>query len=362
VGDIDGDGMQDLAIGDQVGNRVLIYKGRASWPLTLTDVQADYKITTDATYAGSAFGFSMAPRGDFNGDGVDDFIVSAPSFNARVGRAVVIYGRPGFGDLGVPDVTRGLEIGGDASLNRTQFGLAMVGLGHFYAVTTGTTMVVSAPGLGNATSTSDNQGRLYAFHGRGPGAPILATDADQVRVGPGKAARIGQTLMNLGPLVNGLASLGSGNSGDSVSVPGFGGTGYLLSGTQAAGPLSNAVIIVQSGGTGGGQVMFGGGFSGRDSTVSLIGDGRPDLAFSSQNTSTSTQSALDIFDGVQVAGLVGTVDSTTKATIHVPMPVGWLGKAPGGGNLIRDINGDGHPDFALADQFGVVPGRVAVFF
>jgi hypothetical protein len=46
----------------------------------------------------------------------------------------------------------------------------------------------------------------------------------------------------------------------------------------------------------------------------------------------------------------------------VPMPAGWLGKAPGGANLIRDINGDGHPDFAVGDQFGVVPGRVAVFF
>jgi hypothetical protein len=39
-----------------------------------------------------------------------------------------------------------------------------------------------------------------------------------------------------------------------------------------------------------------------------------------------------------------------------------MATASGVGSLIRDINGDGHPDFALGDQFGAVPGRVAVFW
>jgi hypothetical protein len=44
------------------------------------------------------------------------------------------------------------------------------------------------------------------------------------------------------------------------------------------------------------------------------------------------------------------------------LPAGWTATALGLGDLIRDINGDGFADFALGDQFGVVPGRVVVFW
>src|SRR5450432_1251004 len=54
IGDIDNDGLPDLAISDATSaERVYIYKGRQAWPMTLTDAQADYVISTDATYAGT---------------------------------------------------------------------------------------------------------------------------------------------------------------------------------------------------------------------------------------------------------------------------------------------------------------------
>jgi hypothetical protein len=371
IGDIDHDGRQDIAIADQGNNRVLIYRGRATWPAAMTDAVGtatgpDFAITTDATWAGTAFGLTMAPLGDFDNDGSDDFVIGASAYAAgtpptRVGRVAVIYGRAGFTSVALPDATRSLEIAGDGALNRSQFGLALVGLGHFYTTTPGTTLVVSAPGLGNATSTSDNEGRLYAFHGRGPGAAIAATSADHVRVGAMKAARIGQTLVNLGPIVNTLPALGCGNNGDSVTVAGSPGTAYVLSGAATSGPFANLLVLIQSGGSGVGQVMFGGGFSGRDATVSLIGDSTPDLAMTAQSTGTATPVALDIFDGAKVAGLTGPVDATTKADVHVPMPAGWSGAALGLSNLIKDIDGDGHPDFALGDQFMTSQGRVVVF-
>jgi hypothetical protein len=371
IGDIDHDGRQDLAIADQGNNRVLIYRGRATWPAAMTDAVGtatgpDFAITADATWAGTAFGLTMAPLGDFDNDGTDDFVIGASAYAAgtpptRVGRVAVIYGRAGFTSVALPDATRSLEIAGDATLNRSQFGLALVGLGHFYATTPGTTLVVSAPGLGNASSTSDNEGRLYAFHGRGPGAAIAATAADHVRVGAMKASRIGQTLVNLGPVVNALPALGCGNNGDSVTVTGSAGTAYLLSGSTTAGPLANLLVLIQSGASGVGQIMFGGGFSGRDATVSLIGDSKPDLAMTAQSSSTATPVALDIFDGAKVPALTGTVDATMKADVHVPMPAGWSGGALGLSNLIKDIDGDGYPDFALGDQFMASTGRVVVF-
>jgi hypothetical protein len=357
IGDIDRDGLQDLAIGDPNGQRVLIYRGRVTWPIALADTDADYVINTDATWAGSGFGVSMAPLGDFDGDGTDDFVIGAQVYNARVGRAAVIYGRSGFTTFSLPNTTRSLEIGGDPSLVQSSFGSKVVGLGHFFSVTVGTTMIVAAPGIGNSSSASSNEGRLYSFHGRGPGAAIDVTAADNIRVGPAKGAKIGATLFNLGPVVNTLPSLGAGNTGDTTTVPGANGNGFVLSGTAASGPFATLLAVFQSGSASVGQVMFGGGLSGRDTTLSLIGGAEPDLALTG-----ATSTTLDILDGSRVPALSSPSDTKVAGDVHVPLPVGWLGTASGIGNLTRDINGDGFPDFALGDQFGTVPGRVAVFW
>jgi hypothetical protein len=358
IGDIDGDGRTDLAISDTTGVRALVFKGRATWPATLTDAQADYVISTDASWAASAFGTAIAPLGDFDGDGAADFAIGAPGFGSLSGRVAVIYGRTGFTSFMLPDATRSLEIASDSTLNRPQLGLALVGLGHFYTVTTGTTIVISAPGLGSATSTSSNEGRLYAFHGRGPGAPIAVTTADHVLTGPGKGARIGQTLVNVGPVVNATPSLGAGNSVDTLSVPGTNGSAFVLSGAATTGPFASRLIFFQQGANGVGQVIFGGGFSGQDAFVSIIGDGKPDVAL----TSLQLAGSLDIVDGSKITGITSPADTISAGDVHVPLPAGWSATAAGVGNLIRDINGDGYPDFALGDQFGVVPGRVAVFW
>ena len=361
IGDIDHDGFEDLAIADfPTGQQVFIFKGRATWPAALADTQADYVITTGAAFAGSNFGNSIARLGDFDGDGVDDFVVGAPLYNTRVGRMVVVYGRTGFTSLALPDATntRALEISGDPALTKSQLGIAVTGLGHFYTTTTGTTLAASAPGLGAPSNASDNEGRIYTFHGRGPGAAIDASSADNVRVGPAKGAELGEILSNLGPVVGGLNSLGTGNTVDAFSVPGANGTAFVFSGPTASNPLANLLTLYQSGvSAGSGAVLFGGGFSGRDSFVSLIGDAKPDLAIVATNIST-----VEIVSGSRISGLTGPTDMKFGADVHVPLPSGWLGTAAGGQNLLNDINGDGLPDFALGNVFGTVPGSVAVFW
>ena len=94
IGDIDNDGLPDLAIADPLTTlRVFIYKGRAIWPMMLTDADADYVITTDASYAASGFGLSLAGIGDFTGDGVNDLAIGARGFAGGVGRVVIVPGR-----------------------------------------------------------------------------------------------------------------------------------------------------------------------------------------------------------------------------------------------------------------------------
>ena len=356
IGDIDGDGMPDIAIADRpTGLQVFIYKGRVTWPMTLTDAQADYVITTDATYAASQFGSAIEGLGDFNGDGVADFAISAPLYNSRVGRVLVVDGRTGFTSFTAPSTTRALEIGADPVLARTQLGVGLAGLGHFYSVTTGTTLAVSAPGL--PVQPSDNAGRIYAFHGRAPGAAIAVTSADNTVVGSAAGALIGNQLANLGHLTSAVSSLGSSNLSDAVSVAGTTGTAFILSGTATTGPVASSVVVYETGTTLPGQTLFGGGFSGTDSVVSLIGNATADFAISGQVGGT-----LDIVDGSKLSSLTSPINTTTAADVHVPMPSGWGGTIGGARNLIKDINGDGYPDFALGDVFGTVPGRVAVFW
>jgi hypothetical protein len=271
-----------------------------------------------------------------------------------LGRVVVVYGRSGFSSFTVPDTTRALEIAPDPALARTQFGTSMTGLGHFYSGT-GTTLIVSATGL--VSQPSDNAGRLYAFHGRGPGAAINATAADNILVGPGTGALIGTQLTNLGPVLGGLPLVGSSNLADGMSVPGTVGTGYLLSGTDTTGPFANNTIIYRTGSTLPAEVLFGGGFSGMDTFVSLIGDSRPDVALAGQVGGT-----IDIVDGSKVGSLASPINTTVSADVHIPLPSGWTGSASGTRSPIRDINNDGYPDFALGDVFGTVPGRVGVFW
>ena len=64
---------------------------------------------------------------------------------------------------------------------------------------------------------------------------------------------------------------------------------------------------------------------------------------------------IDIFDGSKVSSLASPVNSTSGADVHVPLPSGWTGTPLGPQNLVRDVNGDGYADFAVATSSGRSP-------
>jgi hypothetical protein len=356
IGDIDNDGLGDLAISDALnGEKVYIYKGRHTWPMTLTDAQADYVISTDASYASSLFGFSMARLGDFTGDGIDDFAIGVRSFATATGRVVIIPGKAsGFASVALPDVTKAIVIDGDSTLNRSFFGYRVLGLGHFYTVSAATTLVVSAAGSSTATAPG-NAGHLYTFHGQvGTAGAIAISAADHVLTGPGSAAHIGIVLTNLETMLNGFPGVGVGNILDTVDIAGGQGGAYLASGTPTSGPFATLSIDYVSGDSTNSAVLIGGGVSGRDTKLSLIGDATPDLVLGGEGGPT-----LTISDGSKIGAKTSPNNVASTAEVVITLPIGWA-SGEGTDSIIPDINGDGVPDFCLGSS--VQPGAILVYW
>jgi len=102
AGDIDNDGYDDIIVGayaenSNQGAAYVIYGGEkvtvtnfALGTQTLDPQTTGFKITGNS--GSEYFGYSVSTAGDINNDGYDDIIIGAPTKNANIGAAYVIYG------------------------------------------------------------------------------------------------------------------------------------------------------------------------------------------------------------------------------------------------------------------------------
>ncbi|MEC9345728.1 MAG: tandem-95 repeat protein [Pseudomonadota bacterium] len=196
LGDINNDGFDDFATASPTfsGNtgRVSVVFGAASGldglDLSALDGTDGFTITGVATNDG--LGFNMSGLGDVNGDGVDDFVLSArfadPNSLADAGEQYVIFGSAGgFAgtfDLTTLDGTNGFRIQGPAAGNRSGRDISSAGdfngdgfqdilIGAYNYNSTGGAFVVFGSASGFASTVS------LANLGFGEGIRILGEDA-----------------------------------------------------------------------------------------------------------------------------------------------------------------------------------------
>jgi hypothetical protein len=180
VGDMNGDGYDDFAIGafgfNSNKGKVYVYYGGATF-----DEESDIIYTGEVSNKG--FGMGISTAGDVNGDGYDDIIIGSHRDNSNTGKVSVYYG--GLTHDNIADVNIYGESSGDYAGN------SMVGIGDlnrdgFDDIAIGV--------FGKNTRTGEV--KIYF------GATNMDTNPDIVIEGSEQELRFGETLAGGGDINN----------------------------------------------------------------------------------------------------------------------------------------------------------------
>lgn len=185
AGDLNGDGYNDIAVGDATSDSGGIEAGRTYVYFTgsTIDEVPDLVITGTADYQWCGF---PQRAGDFNGDGWDDLAVGASGYGGERGRALLYWGGPGLvGEFTAADAD--VKLTGESALNQDWFGEDNEPLGD-----------VNGDGLDDLVIGAPNAGRAYVFFGDSTLSGIVsAVDADIILdISPRYLAKVGSGDLN----------------------------------------------------------------------------------------------------------------------------------------------------------------------
>jgi hypothetical protein len=329
----------------------------------------------DGEAEGGVSGYRVSGAGDVNGDGLADVAIGAPGVEAGgpdSGRAYVVFGKADTELVSLADVTQGT--GGfamDSEADFDQLGRAVSAAGDVNGDGLAD-VIVGAP---SASPGHAWAGRTYVVFGKADTAPIAMAD---VALGAGGFAMDGEAQENWsGRSVSGVGDInGDGLADVAVGARGADPNGveragrtYVVFGKAE----TDAVLLADVALGSGGFAMDGEAEQDRSGHVSgagdVNGDGRPDVIIG------ASRATPNGYDSGRVYVVFGKADSALVSLADVTQGIGgfamdgeasgdWAGDAVGGGG---DFNGDGLADVVVgagwADRNGLeYSGRSYVVF
>lgn len=321
LGDVNGDGLTDYAIGAPLANRGTDRRGdQGTLRIYLTGLleflEPLFIVDYDRDEREAHFGWAIAPLGDFNNDGYDDFAVGAPGSagNDRFAGAVHVYygGSPFDAD---PDLILKGEFRED------RFGFSLDGSQDLNGDGVAD-LVVGAKFAGDAVS---RPGKAYVYFGGTEADGV----ADLILSGSSDGDQFGDTVSAAGDLN------GDGNPDLAIGASRFQdgrGIVYLYHGGATLDATPDAVLIGSATGSLFGRVVDGRGDFNNDGLADLLVAAPDDLVDGSR------AGKVYIYEGVAGAtpALAGVLMAATQDSFF-GFPAKWL----------PDLNGDGFSDIGV---------------
>ncbi|HYD45180.1 MAG TPA: hypothetical protein VEA79_07950, partial [Phenylobacterium sp.] len=372
VGDINGDGKADIALGaplaeaggSRPGVSYVVFGGTAPGTLSLANLNGTNGFRIKGAASNDAQGYSVAAAGDLNNDGIGDLVVSAPQAdpNGRdtAGAVYVVYGRTtGFGaelDLSALNGANGFRIEG--ARDGDGLGEAVASAGDVDGDGFDDLLIGAA---GASPNGRFEAGSAYLVYGaaNGPAVVDLAAPGDRVTRFEGQADRDG--------LGDAVAAAGDVN-GD--------GLGDFLIGTPGAdarGRVDSGAAFLVYGRAGGFGATFD--LSSLDAFAGVRIDGAQAGALTGASlaaTDINGDRLNDILLGAPGADISGQADTGAVFALLTnaagfPAAVDLAGLSASSGSVIwgaagdaagvslagiGDQNGDGYGDFLIGAQAG----------
>ena len=380
LGDINGDGFSDMAIGHWQRDSLYIIYGEDS-------NTAFQKIDTLKGAIGSRLGWAISGGGDINGDGYSDFVVTAPRFKSETsfsrwdGAAFIFYGDPDLGEtkkIAFTDTVTGKKNVSFSGYN---------GIGDDVAIIKDVNsdgydeLLVSSSNF----EISGNYGAVFLYRG-GPSKNLLNSDRDTLQ-GISNTS-FGIWVSDAGDLrgdgrndfVVGASTFSNGHSQEGaaylyeVDAEGYSSSPIILEGNEAnkklgitcgslgdvdgdgyddLGVLGDSVLNIYKGSSSGISTTPSGSTLGGQFSMTygdLNGDGYSDYVLG-DHLANLGKGAENAEDGVVIAYKGGSSfpGEVLKSFTSTDEGIGW---SIGG---IGDVNGDGYTDLMMGyDERGEV--------